>query len=187
MSYIRKVSSADRKKWMKKIDELLDIEFEKTVKKIRNDIEEKATSTMEEIMSGKIKRATFVVRGYINFTNLTSATLPIIMNDELTWAYVEASGRWTDNLGAFNAYSKKYDLYVFSSKKHGIHFYAFKFYKGEMGSPIANCFLTKTGKKFCDSLRRYFEGKNIKLNFECHDGTPDCIDITVKCNKKSTK
>lgn len=129
----------------------------------------------------------FIVKGYINFTNLSSATLPIIMNEELTWAYVEASGRWTDDLGAFNNFSKKYDIYAFSSKKHGIHFYAFKFYKGEMDSYFANCFLTKTGKRFCDILKQYFEGKNIKLKFECHDNTPDCIDIIVKCNKKSRK
>lgn len=43
---IRKVSREDRKKWMKKIDELLDIEFEKTVEKIKNDIEKIATSSI---------------------------------------------------------------------------------------------------------------------------------------------
>ncbi len=148
MSYIRKVSRADREKWMKRIDELLDIEFEKTIEKIRNDIEEKSTSAIKKIKLGKIKRDKFVVSGYINFLNLRSATLPIIMNEELTWAYVEASGRWTDDLMAFNAFSKKYDLYVFSSKNTEYIFMLLSFIKEKWTVFLQTIFLQKLAKNF---------------------------------------
>lgn len=183
MSYRKKVSKKDRIKWINKIDELLDIEFEKTVNKIKNDIEEKAVSAIKKIKAGKIKKAEFIVKAYVNFTYPANNTLPTIMNDELTFAYYEASGDFSGDLMNFNNYSKKYDIFAISSEDYGIRFYSFQFYKKNSDESIFP-FRTKTGKNFCNTLRLFFEEKNIKLKFK-HDGLVDCMTIMVKCDKNS--
>lgn len=177
------VSRKKKKEYMQKIDELLDIEFKKTVDKIKNDIEMRAEEAIDKIKSGKSKKEKFVINGYANFRYLSNITLPIIMNEELTWAYMLASGRGRDDLAFFNSFTKKYDLYVFSSEKYNTHWYGFRFYHGE-DFPI---FPTKTGKRFFCLLKEYFQKKNIKLNFSCYLRSPTCIKITVKCDQESKK
>ncbi len=177
------VSRKQKKEYMQKIDELLDIEFKRTVDKIKNDIEMKSAEAVDKIKSGKSKKEKFQIKGFISFTNLSAATLPIIVNEELTWTYMLASGRGRDDLGWFNAFTKKYDLCTFSSERYNTHWYGFRFYKGE-NFPI---FLTKTGKRFCCLLKNYFQQKNIRLKFSCYLRSPSCIKITVECNQESKK
>lgn len=184
MSYRRDVSVEEREKWINKIDELLDVQFDKTLKKIKEDIKLEVKKAIKRIKEGEVNVVKFNIKGYINFINLSSATLPIIMSEELTMAYVQASGWWEDKLEYFNNYTNNYNLYVFSSKKYGVHFYSFKFFKGENDS-FFNRFLTRTGKKLCKNLIQYFEEKNIKLKFKCLNGYTNNINITVKCNKNS--